>query len=70
MLALGGFALAAFPAAQTAAAPAPAGRRAPVLGPQGQAQEVDVALVLAVDVSGSIDYEEAELQRKASSMPS
>jgi hypothetical protein len=62
-LALGGFALAAFPAAQTAAAPAPA-PRAPVLGPQGQAQEVDVALVLAVDVSGSIDYEEAELQRK------
>jgi len=41
-----------------------------VLGAQAQAQEVDVALVLAVDVSGSIDYEEAELQRKASSMPS
>ncbi len=62
-LALGGIALAAFPTMQTAAAPAPA-PRAPVLGPQGQAQEVDVALVLAVDVSGSIDYEEAELQRK------
>jgi len=27
-------------------------------------QEVDVSLVLAVDVSGSIDYQEAELQRK------
>jgi hypothetical protein len=26
--------------------------------------EVDVALVLAIDASGSIDYEEAELQRK------
>jgi hypothetical protein len=45
------------------AAPAPA-PRPPVLGPQGQAQEVDVALVLAVDISGSIDFEEAELQRK------
>src|SRR4249920_1159813 len=32
--------------------------------PQGAGQEVDVALVLAVDISGSIDYEEAELQRK------
>jgi hypothetical protein len=31
---------------------------------QDLGQEVDVALVLAVDVSGSIDYEEAELQRK------
>jgi hypothetical protein len=28
------------------------------------ATEVDVALVLAIDVSGSIDYQEAELQRK------
>ena len=46
------------------AAPAPTAPRPPVLGPQGQSQEVDVALVLAVDVSGSIDYEEAELQRK------
>ena len=27
-------------------------------------QEVDVELVLAIDVSGSIDYQEAELQRK------
>ena len=27
-------------------------------------QEVDVQLILAVDVSGSIDYQEAELQRK------
>jgi Protein of unknown function (DUF1194) len=32
--------------------------------PQGAGQEIDVALVLAVDISGSIDYEEAELQRK------
>ena len=61
-LALGGLAL-AFSAAQTAAAPSPS-PRPPALGPQGQAQEVDVALVLAVDISGSIDYEEAELQRK------
>ena len=29
-----------------------------------QPQEVDVQLILAVDVSGSIDYQEAELQRK------
>ena len=34
------------------------------LAPQGAGQEVDVALVLTVDVSGSIDYGEAELQRK------
>jgi uncharacterized protein DUF1194 len=34
------------------------------MSPQGAGQEVDVALVLAVDVSGSIDYEEAQLQRK------
>jgi hypothetical protein len=33
-------------------------------GPLESGREVDVALVLAVDVSGSIDYEEAELQRK------
>jgi Protein of unknown function (DUF1194) len=59
VFALAGFALAAFPA-HSVAAPAP---KAP-LGPQGQAQEVDVALVLAVDISGSIDYQEAELQRK------
>jgi hypothetical protein len=32
--------------------------------PKGVGQEVDVALVLAVDISGSIDFEEAELQRK------
>src|SRR3954470_10091982 len=39
------------------AAPAPAaGAQAPL--------EVDVALVLAIDASGSIDYQEAELQRK------
>ena len=34
------------------------------MSPQGAGQEVDVALVLAVDVSGSIDFEEAQLQRK------
>jgi hypothetical protein len=34
------------------------------LAPQGAGQEVDMALVLTVDVSGSIDYGEAELQRK------
>jgi hypothetical protein len=45
------------PASGLAAAPAPA---APVQAPI----EVDVALVLAIDISGSIDYEEAELQRK------
>src|SRR5882672_7052877 len=45
------------PASAAAAAAAPA---APAISPQ----EVDVALVLAIDASGSIDYEEAELQRK------
>ena len=34
------------------------------IAPQAAGQEVDVALVLAVDVSGSIDFQEAELQRK------
>ena len=48
------------PSAGAAAAPA-----ASPLAPAGQAQqEVDVALVLAIDASGSIDYQEAELQRK------
>ena len=56
--------LAPLTAMQLSAAPAPAAPGAPALGPTGQAQEVDVALVLAVDVSGSIDYQEAELQRK------
>src|SRR5262245_27813334 len=56
----GGFA--AFPA-HAGAAPS-ASPRPQILSPQSQPQEVDVALVLAVDVSGSIDYEEAELQRK------
>jgi hypothetical protein len=32
--------------------------------PPNQAAEVDVALVLAIDASGSIDHDEAELQRK------
>ena len=65
-LAFGGIALAAFPAARADAAAGPV-QIPPALGftPQGsQAQEVDVERVLAVDVSGSIDYEEAELQRK------
>lgn len=43
------------PASTAPAAPAPAAQ-APL--------EVDVALVLAIDASGSIDYQEAELQRK------
>ena len=30
----------------------------------GRAQPVDLELVLAVDVSGSIDFEEARLQRQ------
>lgn len=34
------------------------------MSPRGAGQEVDVALVLAVDVSGSIDREEAQLQRQ------
>src|SRR5215471_14939181 len=43
----------------------PAAAQVPLApGAAAQAQEVDVALVLAVDVSGSIDYQEAELQRK------
>jgi len=51
--------------AQLAAAPAPPrAPTAPAPGAAAQAQEVDIALVLAVDVSGSIDYQEAELQRK------
>ncbi|HEY4264023.1 MAG TPA: DUF1194 domain-containing protein [Micropepsaceae bacterium] len=32
--------------------------------PSSQAAEVDVALILAIDASGSIDHDEAELQRK------
>jgi hypothetical protein len=65
-LAFGGIALAAFPAAPAGAAPGPVPVPPPLgFAPKGgQAQEVDVALVLAVDISGSIDYEEAELQRK------
>ena len=42
---------------------APAAPPAPAAGAQAQ-QEVDVALILAIDASGSIDYQEAELQRK------
>jgi hypothetical protein len=65
LFAIGVGAIAALPAAQAAPAPS-ASPLPPGLGKQGTvtAQEVDVALVLAVDVSGSIDYEEAELQRK------
>jgi hypothetical protein len=48
------------PSDGAAAAPA-AAPRAPAVQAQ---QEVDVALVLAIDISGSIDYQEAELQRK------
>lgn len=66
MLAAGAIALAGFPATQADAAAAGPVPVPPALGfsSKGQAQEVDVALVLAVDISGSIDYEEAELQRK------
>lgn len=66
MLAAGAIALAAFPAAPADAASAGPVPVPPALGfsSKGQPQEVDVALVLAVDISGSIDYEEAELQRK------
>ena len=47
------------PASGLSAAPAPPA------APAAQAPlEVDVALVLAIDTSGSIDYQEAELQRK------
>jgi len=42
---------------------APAAPPPPAAGAQGP-QEVDVALILAIDASGSIDYQEAELQRK------
>jgi hypothetical protein len=46
------------PTAVSAAAPAPS------VAPSATApQEVDVALVLAIDASGSIDHNEAELQR-------
>ena len=58
------FALAAGPSAQLAAAPIPLPPQLLPPRPAVQAQEVDIALVLAVDVSGSIDYQEAELQRK------
>ena len=44
---------------------APAAAQAPLAPPAApQPQEVDVSLVLCVDVSASIDYQEAELQRK------
>src|SRR5690349_9376824 len=58
-LALAGLLGAAAPAAtpQRAAPQKPAAPAAPLMA-------VDLALVLAVDVSGSIDYQEAELQRR------
>ncbi|HXJ01104.1 MAG TPA: DUF1194 domain-containing protein [Micropepsaceae bacterium] len=56
--ALAAGALLAFSGPSLAAAAAPAAPSA--LSPQ----EVDVALVLAIDASGSIDHDEAELQRK------
>jgi len=52
------------------ASAAPAAPAAPITPPQvaarpaGPPMEVDVNLILDVDVSGSIDYQEAELQRK------
>ena len=52
-------------AAPAASAPAaPAARPQVPAPPAGPPQEVDVNLILDVDVSGSIDYQEAELQRK------
>jgi uncharacterized protein DUF1194 len=50
-----------FVAAQPVPIPPPA---VPTPPTAVQTQEVDVSLVLAMDVSGSIDYQEAELQRK------
>ncbi|HMI97353.1 MAG TPA: DUF1194 domain-containing protein [Micropepsaceae bacterium] len=47
-----------------AAAPAAAPILPPTLPSATGPQEVDVELVLAIDTSGSIDYQEAELQRK------
>ena len=47
-----------------AAAPAPMPALPPTLPSATGPQEVDVELVLAIDTSGSIDYQEAELQRK------
>jgi hypothetical protein len=46
------------------ASPAPAPAATASTPPVQAAQEVDVALVLAIDASGSIDHDEAELQRK------
>jgi len=53
-------------AASAAPAPSAPATRPPQVGvaPAGPPQEVDVNLILDVDVSGSIDYQEAELQRK------
>jgi hypothetical protein len=44
--------------------PASAPAATPSAPPAQAAQEVDVALVLAIDASGSIDHDEAELQRR------
>jgi hypothetical protein len=59
-LALASMLAAAAPPAAAPRAPAPARPATPA----APLQPVDLALVLAVDVSGSIDYEEAELQRR------
>src|SRR3977135_2597930 len=52
------------PQAGFAAAPAAVPALPPTLPSATGPQEVDVELVLAIDTSGSIDYQEAELQRK------
>ena len=52
------------PQAGFAAAPAAMPALPPSLPSATGPQEVDVELVLAIDTSGSIDYQEAELQRK------
>src|SRR5580704_1725742 len=52
------------PEVGVAAAPAATLALPPTLPSAHGPQEVDVELVLAIDVSGSIDYQEAELQRK------
>ncbi len=58
-------ALLAFVGPQAGFAAAPALPALPPTLPSATGpQEVDVALVLAIDTSGSIDYQEAELQRK------
>src|SRR5258705_2381251 len=64
ILACANLALAVGPGARLAAGRIPLPPDLGLTPPAVQAQEVDIALVLAVDVSGSINYQEAELQRK------